>query len=460
MKDSMAVLAEKMRVQEPVLNDEGKFSLSRLAELIVSKYKLVRHKGITWRQERYNLIPVESEEIGILALTELYSMGLQDMWGARALQNLEAFLPMLSQNKIKEPPENWLFCKNAVLDLTTLKEIHPGPEYAVINSLPIDYNPKAECPVLLAGFKKAFSPELQEAFLSIFGARLTGSTKLKSHVIIHGDGNQSKGTWREVMAHIFGKRMSQDSIEYAKDRFRSKSFIGSCIIWNSETDNKHDTARLIKEITGGTTLNLETKGKDRYSQSEYQAIFVEDTNNPPTQAPGAATKTRMEWLKLSGHFVREAEYELHKNEPNYYLIDAEFNENYLNPSELSGFLNLMLPYAQYYIKHQDYKVHGCKDQDALSKAADSIQTFIGEFITCDSRGKLHDTNVYKAYTEYCAKLCTEAKPSYMFYKELKAIGGKKGAKQHYIDNLIFNKTAYNYFKAYGSMPPEDQVEEA
>ena len=453
-KDALVETMERIELQSPLLNDEGKFSVAKLAERIVAKHHLARYKGMMWKKEGYTLVPLAADEIGQMGLTELYAFHMQDNWGAQTLKNLETFLPTLCMDKIREPPASWLFTKNAVIDLATLEEIHPDEAYAVVNPIPVTYDPKATCPVIMGGFKKAFTEEQQLAFLSIFGARLTGSTKLKTHVILSGTGNQSKGTWREVISHIFGKRMTQDGIEFTKDKFRSKNFIGTCIIWGSETDGKKNTERLIKEITGGTTLNLETKGKDSFAEVDYQAIFVEDTNNPPSPSMSAAMKTRLQWFPMTGHFVRENEYAEHKGEPNYYLMDSVFNEEYLSDKELSGFLNLLMPYAQYFLKHHDYKHQACNDLEKLASVSESIETFLGNFVTIQRGHHINDLNTFKWYVEFCAKTGTEAKPSWMFYKALKEMGARKGAKAHQLEDVEFDKKAFRFFIGFGFMPPE------
>jgi phage/plasmid-associated DNA primase len=458
-KDALVETIERMDQQGPVLNEAGKFSLSKLAELIVRKTGLVNYKGLLWRKEGYNLIPTSVEDRNILALDELYALGLQDLWSTQEQRNIELFYPALCKTTVKEPPENWLFTANAVIDLETLKVIYPDPEYAVINPIPVEYDPKAKCPVILDGFKKAFSPEQQVAFLSIFGARLTGSTKLKSHVILSGSGNQSKGSWREVIAHIFGKRMSQDDIRFTKDKFRAKAFVGTCIIWNSETSGDKKMGDLVKEITGGTRLAIEAKGKDLYSECDYQAIFVEDTNSlsPPAMSP--AMRTRLQWFPMSKHFVREAEYEQHKGDPKYVLMDPNFNKEYLKPKELSGFLNLLLPYAQYFALNNDYKEQANKDLEAFADVADAFRTFENNFISVRRGSKVHTRNLEKYFIAFCEKSGSEAKPGYSFIKFLTEMGGVKGEDSHYRYGLYFDKAAYQSFMSFGQMPEAAAQEE-
>lgn len=452
--DALVETANKLRLQACLLNEAGKFSMAKLAAVVIKKHNLVSYLGRIWQKDGYVLHPTNVQLRNTLALQTLFEFGAEDNWGRSEQSDFETYISGMCNTVIKTPPEHWLFTANAVIDLETLEVIEPGPEYAVINALAAKYDPAARCRVLLEGFEKAFSKIHQEAFLSIFGARLNNSLKQKTFVVLSGEGNQSKGTWKDVIGAIFGKRMSHDDIKFTKDKFRAKSFVGTCIIWNSETDKKHDTERLIKDITGGATLALETKGKDEYGEVDYNPIVVIDTNKPPSPSLSPAMRTRLQWFPLTGHFVRQHEMDKHVGDPTYFLMTKEFNDHYLDSEEISGFLNLLLPYAQYWTLNNDYKVEAEKDLEKMVEVSDSVVTFIDNFVHPAHGQHLYISNVYKYYCEFCSKTGTEPQKRFTLEEVMRRIGGRNGPKRYQWLDVAFDIDAFNFYRSYGEMPPE------
>ena len=65
--DAMVEMAEKLRMQKPLLSEDDKFSISKLAEVVVKNNNLVRYKSLTWKKIGYTLVPLASDELGQMA---------------------------------------------------------------------------------------------------------------------------------------------------------------------------------------------------------------------------------------------------------------------------------------------------------------------------------------------------------------------------------------------------------
>ncbi|MCX6010390.1 MAG: hypothetical protein NTW48_10280 [Chloroflexi bacterium] len=454
--DEMQQTAIKMRMQEPLLNDEGIMSFYKLAKLLVKEHSIVSYKGLFWTKVGHGLNILTPNEIATLAITMLNKYSLVESWQARDLPTLLQFIAANSLVVIDKVPWNYAFFSNCVVDLCTSKVIPESeiPEnMIVVHVMPVKFDPKARAKILLRGFRKSFTRKQQVAFLSILGARLTGADNIKTHMILSGVGNQAKGSWRVLASKIFGARMCQTRVEELHSRFGSKVFIGCDIVWNAETDGKKDTARIIKDLTGGTQITIESKGIDRFSEESVQAVFCEDTNNPSAQAVGAANDTRLEWIQMECQFVKPNAYKGHENDKHFHLIDPNFNRLGFTDQEISGFLNLLIPFAKYYLRYGDFKMSANKSTQALTEVAQSITSFIDKFIEVDRGSHIRLPLVQKKYNEFCAKIGTQPQMTYTFRDELRLLGGKPG-KKHYMEELSFNQAAFAYFMLTGEDVPE------
>lgn len=305
-------------------------------------------------------------------ITRLRELGAANLWGTKSYMLARDQIMAVCEAKTVGKTTGFLPVKNGVIDLRTLELVQTDDIY--LSCADVEYDPEAKCPSVEQLLNNAFLPEQRELVLSILGAALSGR-RAPFILCLSGRGRNGKSILREMVTKLASSMITTEKIESLHDNFANQVFLGKRIIWQTEVSSKRDFTDKLKDITGGTSLTVRYKYQNGQIQQEMQAVVMIDTNNPPHLEDSQAINDRLRFVDMPRTFV----YEL-TGAPNEVLIDPELSDAWVN--ELPGFLNLILPYAQYYLKEghlkHDYKV----GMEAYNAKSESMTLFIEQ--CCDT----------------------------------------------------------------------------
>lgn len=163
--------------------------------------------------------------------------------------------------------------KNGILHLDTMELTSHSPEIISTIQLPITYTGEEETP-LFDRFMREFTcgnTEKQQTLLEFIGACISNvyGYRFKQALFCVGEGNSGKSVLREFVNRLLGAdNISGGGLELLESRFGKLNLYGKRVYGSPDigyvTLNQLET---FKNITGGDTIPIESKGKDAF---EYQ----------------------------------------------------------------------------------------------------------------------------------------------------------------------------------------------
>lgn len=325
--------------------------------------------------------------------------------------------------------------KNGVLDIAT-KVLTPHEDnFAAFLYLPVEYNPDATCPETMKAMEQIFLPDQLEAWMSLMGARLTGLS-MQFIAALHGEGGQGKGVVRDHTKAFFGNMFTQAPMEDVNARFRNQVFVGKKIVWNSEVPATKQAADIMNNISGGVDIPVEAKGVNGIMEVPIQAIVCMDVNLLAMLPESYSTTRRLQYFQMASKFT-----DVEEPTKRIYKKDIEVVDKITTKEELSGWLNLLLPYAQHYLKQKQLVRSMPHNIEIFNQKADSVDTFLARYTEIRYEERTRTDLLRRAYTYFCTAERNGAKPWYSIRQFLRDNLNIR-ASGKYLQNLFFNKAEF------------------
>lgn len=337
--------------------------------------------------------PVSKDYLTRVVLSKLKAQGAEDFWSTNSYTLIRDHILNNCPAKTIGQTAGFLPVKNGVIDLRKMELIQS--EHVYLSCANVEYDPDATCPNTEKLLNNAFNPEQKELVLSILGAAISGR-RAPFILFLSGRGRNGKSIVREMVTCLAADMITTEKLEKLHDRFSNQVFLGKRLIWETEVSSKRNFTDKLKDVTGGTSITIEYKNQNGQIQSELQSVVIIDTNSPPHLEDSQAIADRLRFVDMPRVFV----YEL-TGKANEVLIDANLAEAWRD--EMPGLLNLILPYAQYFLekghlKH-DYKV----GMEKYNEKADALSIFISEWCDTSDDIEITQSTFCKYYRMFATK---------------------------------------------------------
>jgi hypothetical protein len=332
------------------------------------------------------------EELKILILNGLKSAHAEDLYGMTTYQLVrDQLLPLIPQKELGSILGK-LPVKNGVLDIQSGRIVPVDGIY--MKTMEVAYNPEAtSCPKISKILDNMFLPEQKELVLSVIGAAISGR-RAPFVLCLSGAGRNGKSILRELLESLMMQLITTEKLENLNKDFVNGVFLGKRISWNTEVSSTRKFTEEIKEITGGTTIQVRKKFVDGELQYPLQMVAIIDTNSPPHFDESQAINDRVRFINMPRTFV----YDL-SGAANEVLIDPNLVENW--KAELPAFLNMLLPYAQHFLDHGHLKQDISGTVAQLRERSNLLSGFILDWCdTSDYNRSVSIQTFQKYYVKY------------------------------------------------------------
>lgn len=344
---------------------------------------------------------VSKNTLTTIALKKLEEVKAENLWTVRSYSLLCDHILKNCQAKTLGGSSGYLPVKNGVIDIERMELIQTDDIYTSCAN--VVYDPKATCPNVEKLLNNAFNPDQKELVLSILGAAFSGR-RAPFILCLSGRGRNGKSILREMVSCLSSEMITTEKLEKLHDKFSNQVFLGKKIVWETEVSSKRQFTDKLKDVTGGTSLVVEYKNQNGHIQAELQSVVILDTNSPPHLEDSQAINDRLRFIDMPRVFV----YEL-SGAANEILIDANLAESWRE--EMPGFLNLILPYAQYFLTHgrlkQDLKV----GMEKYNEKSEALSMFIDKWCDVGDDCTVTLKTFYKYYQMYVIKQNISAAPA-------------------------------------------------
>jgi P4 family phage/plasmid primase-like protien len=334
----------------------------------------------------------------------------------------------------KTTPSHLIPLENGVYDLNTNQLLPHSPQWFFTYKHPVTFNPGAGCPNITNFLNTIVEKPNEEILIDIAALCLYRGRITRHFFILYGDGHNGKSKYIDLIRNILGKQrcssITPQNLE--KNQFTS-----------SQLHDKHANLgadipggvigdmTIIKTITGGDQVSVEFKGKDRFETLLYCELIY-SSNTPPR----FIEDTRAVWDRLiSIHFPYTFVAKEDMREPSHKEADLELEKKIEDPTELSGFLNVLIARLTTLLKTKRLTVKVTPEETRnhyvtitngpmifIQECCEQTQYLPGDN-TLQAEGWISRTQLYREYQNWCLLKKIKIESSSIFGRRVKEIPG-------------------------------------
>lgn len=269
-------------------------------------------------------------------------------------------------------------------------------------SLPIDYDPDAECPLFTKFVQEIFAgaEEAKErtlALVELMGLTLTASTEFEKAALLVGSGSNGKSVTLRLLADMVGQYASGINPSEFENRFQRASLDGK--LANIVTELPEGTTLpdgAIKAIISGEACTVEHKHRDPFVMTPICKIWLGTNHMPGTRDFSPALFRRFTVLGFPNRFAGPDE----EPKPGDMLKDVRLSEKLR--VEIPGILNILLV-ALGHAFDRGYLTSPPSSVEAVNqwkRDSDQVLTFLEEQMVQEPGAKITSAEAYSIYQQW------------------------------------------------------------
>lgn len=301
------------------------------------------------------------------------------------------------ESKVFDSDVNIINCKNGLLNWRTGEFNNHNPDYYSRIQLDVNYDPDAECPNILEMFKIILRPEDFRKALEFISYCLYRRYPIQKAFILLGPGGTGKSHFIDVIrAMLSEENVSSTSMhDLEEDRFASSDLYNKLLNENGDlSQNMLPNVNVLKMLTSNKdAIRAQRKGERAFDFVNFAKIIFAANKLPKVKDDTSGFYRRIEILPFE-HIFSEQE----KSE------SADRLKKVRSPEELSGLLNLVLPYLEPLLEsgrfNNSFEVSTAKDQ--YKRQSDPIATFVELHLREVADECVAKERIYSEYKKFCA----------------------------------------------------------
>jgi putative DNA primase/helicase len=288
---------------------------------------------------------------------------------------------------------------NGIVDLTT-GELRPhDPSMLITKMVPVKYVPEARCPFWEETLQLAFSGDqrLVDYMQRALGYTLTGSTSEQCMFICWGEqGNNGKSTILETVQNVLGNYAQMSDVKVVTSPEMDNRVASSlakllsvrAVFMNEAEENQRFSEALIKQLTGGDTLQACKKFKEPFEYKPAFKLWVRTNEKPSIRGTSDAIWRRVKLIPFDVPIP--AERRLSRD-----TVDDRLKV------EFEGILAWLVRGAQAWVSS------GLQDPDEVKAATagyrtemDTLQMFFDECVESKTGSSVTRIELYQAFSRW------------------------------------------------------------
>lgn len=304
-----------------------------------------------------------------------------------------------------------LAVNNGILNVITKELKSFDPKKIFFNKLPVDYDPKKECPNILEHFKAVLKnkedlPVIQE----IIGYLLIKEYTIEKAIMFSGSGRNGKGKTQELMKHFIGiENCASVPLQQFENDIYSKGELLNKLA-NLSGDISGESLKqtgAFKELTGRDLISAPRKFLPRVHFINYAKLIFNANELPKTYDMTPAFWNRWVLLEFPYRFLSQKEIDnTPENErENIKLANPDIIGGMTSPDELSGLLNWGLGGLARLLKQKDFSYNKSVEEvkNLWVRKSNSFAAFLMDCVVESSEGWVSKNDLRVQYAKYCNK---------------------------------------------------------
>jgi len=313
-----------------------------------------------------------------------------------------------------------LLCvRDGVLNLRTREIAEHSPDNLFLRSLPVHYDPNADCPAIKEFLRQIVSPRDQKLLQQFVGFILMGGYCYHKAFILVGSGDNGKTTFLNLLQRFIGEGnySSLTLQQVCNEKFLIPQLLRKLANIAPEMGRTaiKDTESL-KSLTGESSVTMQEKGERGFTAVNTAKMIFACNETPPAPTADRAFYGRFIVIPFPNKFVKGV-----SMIPN--LVEMLSME-----SELSGLLNYALEGYDSLLSDDgfDYPVDYADTRTIYQAwSGSTIHKFVATMLVRDNEASIAKLRVWDEYSVFCRNNNLVAETMNAFYQELpKVLGGE------------------------------------
>jgi len=339
---------------------------------------------------------------------------LKDEFRIRRVSEVIAFIQASTYIDPIKIDNEWVNLENGLLNPLTSEFKEHDPEIFSIIRIPIEYDPKAKCPVFLEKIKGKISEKKIKTIQEMFGYCYLPGQRFEKAFLLYGP----KRTMKSTTLYVLEKMLGNENVTAYPLHYLVEDSFGVAYLYGVPANICPDLeSRALKHtgifmtITGGDKVGLAQKHKDPISFYPSTKLIFSCNTIPTTYNKNLAFFRR--WLPIK--FGTQTPIE---------EVDTKLKEKLLE--ELPGILNWALEGLKRLLKNDGFTMRPTDEEikDIYEKHSDSIGSFVFNKIDCErDEGTLTKRETFVAYEKYCKREELTPENQIKFGRLFKALTG-------------------------------------
>jgi putative DNA primase/helicase len=301
-----------------------------------------------------------------------------------------------AESKIFDSNLDIINCTNGLLNWRTGEFTEHTPDYLSRIQINVDYDPEATCPTILDVFNTILRKEDFRKALEFIAYCLYRKYPIQKAFILLGPGGTGKSHFIDVIRALLSEEnVSSTSMhDLEEDRFASSDLLNKLLNENGDLSQQTlPNVNVLKMLVSNKdVIRAQRKGERAFDFINFAKIIFASNKLPRVKDDTSGFYRRIEILPFE-HIFSEQEK----------LDSSEKLKNIVNPRELSGLLNIIIPYLEPLLERgcfsNSFEVATAKDQ--YKRQSEPIASFVEACIKEVADEYVAKEVVYAEYIKFC-----------------------------------------------------------
>lgn len=352
---------------------------------------------------------------GISLIKAVSTSLLADLFKSYYVNEVENYIRNKSYVEPKSINNEWINLKNGLLNPITKEFKKHTPDIFSLHQLPIEYDPKADCPLFKSKLKEKCDDDWKFGLIQeMFGYCFLKDNRFEKAFLFYGDKRTMKSTTLSILAKMLGEESTTAmSLQHISDtKFAPAYLYGMLANICADLSPKElrNTAKFM-EIVGQDKIHAGKKFEQEFSFLPFAKLIFSCNVVPVTTNKNPAFYRR--WILI--------EFNIQTPEDE---VDIRIREKFVE--ELPGILNWALAGLERILENSklSFPLKDTDVKDLYERNSNSIQSFIYNEIDCENdESSVKKRVVYKKYKEYCKRYKLNIENQVKFGRVFKEVTG-------------------------------------
>jgi len=283
--------------------------------------------------------------------------------------------------------------ENGLYDWIEDKLLPHDPNHFSTIRIPIEYNPKATCPIIDYFLDSTLPGDCVPIEEELFGYALIPYVRFEKAFMFTGSGANGKSTFLNLLEAFIGENnVSKIPLqELDEHRFKRADLFGKLVNLFADLDARDlQSSTYFKTIVSGDSIDAERKHQDPFNFRPFARLAFSANEIP--RSPDNSYAYFRRWCIIPFPHCFEGK-----------DADKSLIDKMTEPNELSGLLNRTLKGLRRLFINEGFTESATiqLSLDDYRKQNDTIAAFINDCCSFDANSEIERGELFTAYQKYC-----------------------------------------------------------